>query len=302
MDQISDIFLFARVVASGNLSAAARDIGLSTAAISKRLIRLEERLGVQLLKRTTRGASPTEEGTTYYERCVRILSDIEEAESEISGLDTMPNGLLKVMASISFGRQHIAVHLAEFLDRYPKIHIDLRLTAQAVDFVSQQCDLWIRIGEPEDSRLIARKLAPTYRIICASPEYLKQYGEPQTVQELKNHNCLIIDQPNTRAEQWHFIGPNGPESVRVSGSVRSNDGDVIKHCVLAGVGIAVKASWDIAQQLQDGSLCQILKNYAPPVTNIYALSLQSRHRAGRVRAFIDFLLEKYDSSPYFDKI
>jgi len=300
MDQISDISLFAQVVASGNLSAAARDLGLSTAAISKRLIRLEERLGIQLLTRTTRGASPTEEGSAFYERCVHILGDIEEAEAEISGCELNPTGTLKVIAPIAFGRRHIALHVPEFLARYPKIHLDLRLSAQSVDFVSNQCDVWIRIGEPEDSRLVARKIAPNRRIVCASPLYLERHGEPQTVQDLKHHNCLIIDRPNTRAEQWHFIGPNGPETVRVSGNLRSNDGEVIQRSALAGIGIAVKSTWDAGTLLQDDMLRQILHPYEPPTSNIYAISLQSRHRAGRVSAFIDFLLEKFGSAPYWE--
>jgi DNA-binding transcriptional LysR family regulator len=300
MDQVSDISLFARVVASGNLSAAARDLGISAAAISKRLIRLEQRLGVQLLRRTTRGASPTEEGLAYYERCVRILSDIEEAEAEIGCHDTNPTGTLIVTAPIAFGRQHVAVHMPEFLTRYPKIKLDLRMTAQSVDFVADQCDIWIRIGVPEDSRLIARNLAPNRRVLCASPAYLERHGEPQTLQDLKRHNCLIIDRPNTRVEQWHFNGPDGSEIVHVSGNVRSNDGEVIKHCALSGIGVVMKSIWDVGPLLRKGELVQILKAYESPAT-VYALLLHNRHRARRVSLFIDFLLEKFGPTPYWEQ-
>jgi DNA-binding transcriptional LysR family regulator len=301
MDQISDILLFARVVASGNLSAAARDLGISVAAISKRLIRLEQRLGVQLLRRTTRGASPTEEGLAYYERCVHILSDIEEAEAEIGCCDTNPAGTLIVAVPIAFGQRHINVHMLEFLARYPKIKLELRLTAQSVDFVTEQCDIWILIEEPKDSRLIARNLAPNRRIVCASPAYLERHGEPQTIQDLKRHNCLIIDRPNTRVEQWHFNSPNGLEIVHVSGNVRSNDGEFIKNCVLSGIGIAIKSTWDVGPLLRKGDLVQILKAYEIPVTHIYALSLHGRHRARRISLFIDFLIEKFGPTPYWDK-
>jgi DNA-binding transcriptional LysR family regulator len=301
MDQISDISLFARVVACGNLSAAARDLDISVAAISKRLVRLEQRLGVQLIRRTTRGASPTQEGLAYYERCVHILSEIEEAEGEIGCGDANPAGTLIVMAPIAFGRQHIAVHMPEFLTRYPKIKLDLQLTARAVDFVASQCDVWIWIGEPEDSRLIARKLAPNRRVVCASPSYLECHGEPQTVQDLKHHNCLIIDRPNTRVEQWRFNGPNGPESVHINGNVRSNDGEVIKHCALSGIGITLKSTWDVGLLLRKGDLLHILKDYESLPADVYALLLHGRYRAKRVSLFIDFLIEKFGPVPYWDE-
>jgi DNA-binding transcriptional LysR family regulator len=300
MDKISDISLFSRVVACGNLSSAARDLDISTAAISKRLVRLEERLGVRLLSRTTRGASPTEAGLAYYKHCVNILRDIEEAETEISCGDAKPVGTLNVVAPIAFGRQHIAMHVPEFLIRYPKVRLNLRLTARTVDFVVSQCDIWIRIGNLKDSRLIASKLAPNRRILCASPLYLERYGEPQTIQDLKNHNCLIIDRPDTRSEQWQFIGPNGPEFVLVNGNVRSNDGEVIKHCALSGIGIAVKSTWDVGALLNQGKLRRVLETYESPATNIYALTLSSRRRASRIRVFIDFLQEKFSPTPYWD--
>jgi DNA-binding transcriptional LysR family regulator len=290
MNSISDLALFVRVVSNGSLSAAARQLGVSAAAVSKRLIHLEQSLGVQLLARTTRSLSTTEAGAAYFERCVAILSEIEEAEAEVGMLGATANGVLKVVAPLDFGRLHIAPYVPEFISCYPRIQLDLRLTTQAVDLVADQCDVWIHVGEPEDSRLIACKLAPTQVVVCASPKYLEQYGEPKTPADLKHHNCLILELPNANGH-WHFVGPSGPVAVRVSGNVKSNDGEIITQCATAGVGIAMKAVCDIAAMLRNGELTPILQEYEVPAANIYAVYLPGR--AGKVRAFTKFLAAKY---------
>jgi DNA-binding transcriptional LysR family regulator len=295
MDRISDIVLFVHVVSSGSLSAAARKLGLSTAAVSKRLSQLEERLGAQLVNRTTRNLGPTEAGASYFERCVAIVAEIEEAEAEVGLRGAVPKGALKIIAPIAFGRLHIAPHIPEFMTHYSGVHVDLRLTARTVDFVADQCDIWIRIGEIEDSRLVARKLAPNRRVVCASPEYVKRHGEPKTPADLKGHNCLIVEVPNTRSELWHFVGPSGLVDVRVSGNLRSNDGEVITRGAAAGLGIAVKAIWDVGPMLRSGELIALVKDYAIPAADIYAVYLPSRHRSPAVRAFTSFLLEKYSA-------
>lgn len=300
MDPVSDIALFVRVVASGSLSSAARDLGMSTAAVSKRLARIESRLGAQLVNRTTRSLATTEAGAAYYDRCVRILAEIEEADAEVALQGAAPKGTLKVVAPIAFGRLHIAPHIPDFIARYPDVRIDLQLTAQTVDFVAEHCDMWIRVGEVEDSRLIARRLAPGRRVLCAAPSYLAKHGEPHTPADLQRHNCLIVELPNTRGDFWHFIGPNGPVAVRVTGNVRSNDGEVITRCALAGLGIAVKATWDVGPRLRSGELRPILQEYEVPGANIYAVCLPSRHRAVKVRSFTDFLLERFSEQPYWD--
>jgi DNA-binding transcriptional LysR family regulator len=292
MNSISDFGLFVRVVSNGSLSAAARELGVSTAAVSKRLIHLEQSLGAQLLTRTTRNLSTTRAGAAYFERCVAILSEIEEAEAEVGMLGAAANGVLKVIAPIDFGRSHIAPHVPEFISCYPQIRLDLRLTTQPVDLVADQCDLWIHIGEVEDSRFVVCQLASGRHVVCAAPKYLERYGEPQTPADLKHHNCLTLELPNANG-LWHFVGPNGAIHVRVSGNVRSNDGDIITRCAQAGVGIAMKAVRDVDALLQSGELTPILKEYAIPPANIYAVYLPSRHRPGKVRAFIKFLTTTY---------
>jgi DNA-binding transcriptional LysR family regulator len=299
MDSITDMSVFVRIVARGSLSAAGRELGLSPAVVSKRMARLEERLGVQLLTRTTRRLGLTDDGAAFNERCLHILADIEEAEALARARRVAPRGTLRVMAPISFGR-HLADHLGEFVRLYPEVRVLLNLTTKAVDFVVDDCDVAIRIGELEDSSFIARKLAPNHRILCAAPSYLAAHGEPTSLDELSRHNCLVFGDLQQRVDIWHFVGPEGPVNVRVSGNLKSNDGEMVGAWASAGMGIAIKATWDISPQLRSGQLKVILPGYRIPGEGIFALYPQNHHLSVKVRAFIDFFAERFGPEPYWD--
>jgi DNA-binding transcriptional LysR family regulator len=301
MDSITDMGVFARVVARGSLSAAARELGLSPAVVSKRLARLEERLGVQLLARTTRHLALTDDGAAFHERCITILAEIEEAESLAKAGRVAPRGTLRVTAPISFGRRHLADHLSEFVRLYPEVRVLLNLTSKAADFFDDDCDVAIRIGELEQSSLIARKLAPNHRVLCAAPRYLAERGEPQSLEELRQHNCLVFGDLQQRTDMWHFIGPAGPVNLRISGNLKSNDGEVVGAWACAGMGIAIKATWDIGPQLRSGELQTILPAYRIPGEGIFALYQKSRHLSPKARVFIDFFAGCFGPEPYWDK-
>ena len=207
MDGLTDMALFARVVTAGGLSAAARELGLSPAVVSKRLARLEDRLGARLLHRTTRRISLTDEGAGYFERAQRILAEIEEAEAAVSRADLEPRGTLRVTVPASFGRLHVAPAFPEFLARYPRLRLVVTFTDAVVDIVEGGYDLAVRVAELKDSSLIARKLAPNRRVICAAPAYLERHGVPATPNDLTRHNCLI----HTALGPWTLIGPDGGE-------------------------------------------------------------------------------------------
>jgi DNA-binding transcriptional LysR family regulator len=300
MHEISDMAVFARVIVAGSFSAAARELNLSPAVVSKRIARLEERLDVQLLNRTTRELQATEEGAAYYEHCSRILAEIEEAEAAITEGRVRPHGTLKITASASFGRQHIAPAITDFTKRYPEIHIRLNLTDSMIDLVKEGMDLAIRIGELKDSSLIARKLATNHRVVCASPEYLKRYGEPKTPLDLQHHDCIVLSYPGSQQNDW-FEPVRGQPTVRVSGTLECDNGETIKAWVRAGLGVALKSTWDVGDDLRTGRLKAILTRYPVHRAGIYVLYPPSRHLPVRVRIFIDFLVERFGPEPYWDK-
>ena len=221
---ISDLDIFARVARTGNMSMAGREMGLSPAVVSKRISLLEDRLGARLFQRTTRQLTLTETGEGYFKRVVDILSLVEEAEDYVSRRNTKPRGVLKISAPTSFSRLHITPHLTEFLTRYPDIEIDMQLTDNFVDIIREGFDLAVRIGELEDSSLVARKLAKETRVICASPAYLAAAGTPQRIEDLEAHNCLLAG----AQDEWRLDGPEGACDVRVKGNIRSNSAEFIR--------------------------------------------------------------------------
>ncbi|RMF00203.1 MAG: LysR family transcriptional regulator, partial [Alphaproteobacteria bacterium] len=228
---MSDLEIFARVVTAGNMSAAGREMGLSPAVVSKRISHLEQRLGARLFQRTTRQLTLTEAGQGFYDRVVNILAGIEEAEAYVTRRNTVPRGTLKVTAPTAFGRMHIAPYLCEFLSEFPDIVIDLDLSDSFVDIVGSGFDVAIRVAELEDSSLVARKLAPNNRVICAAPSYLEKHGVPETLADLAKHNCLA---PSAQ-DVWRLQGPEGPTTIRVNGNIRTNSTEVVREAVLTGL-------------------------------------------------------------------
>lgn len=298
MGSLTDMEIFARVVTAGSMSAAGREMGLSPAVVSKRIRRLEERLGARLLQRTTRQIALTEEGQGFYERVVAILASIEEAEAFVSRRNTRPRGTLRISAPTSFGRMHIAPHVEQFLQRNPDLNLSLMLTDDFVDIVGDGYDLAIRIAELENSSLIARRLADNHRVICASPAYLERYGSPASLDDLARHNCLFA----VNQDSWRLEGPDGPVTLRVNGNLQTNSSEVVRECLLAGLGIAQRSTWDVGEQLQRGDLSIVLPEYqASKRVAVHAVYPSRRFLPVKVRVFIDFLAELYGPEPYWDR-
>jgi len=299
-DSLYEMSVFSRVVAAGSLSAAARDLGVSTAGVSRKLAALEARLGVRLLNRTTRRISLTDEGASYHEACNRILAEVEEADAAASARLVEPEGALKVALPASFGHLHIAPLVPHFAARYPKVRLALSLSDRTVNVIEEGFDLAIRIGELEDSSLAARKLAPNRRVVCASPAYLARHGVPRRPEDLRNHNCMITQDFQMAWEYRDPVGKRG--SVRVSGKYACDNWEVLREWALAGLGIALKSTWDVRRQLEEGSLVPLLPGYdfATEVA-IYAVYPHRRYLPAKTRVLIDFLADSFGPEPYWDR-
>ena len=228
MNNLGDLEVFARMVSAGSMSAAGRELGLSPAVVSKRLRRLEDRLGTRLMNRTTRQISLTEAGQGFYERVVAILAGLEEAESFVSRRSNVARGILKISAPTSFGRMHVAPHLQKFFELNPGIQINLNLHDDMTDIVGEGYDLAIRIAELKDSSLVARKLAPVRRVLCATPEYLEKNGTPETLDDLEKHICI----PNHNSETWRLDGTDGSINFKPIGPIQTNSSEVVREAVL----------------------------------------------------------------------
>jgi DNA-binding transcriptional LysR family regulator len=286
-DNLFDMVVFVHVVETGSLSAAARDLHLSVAVISRRLSRLEERLGVRLANRTTRTLSLTEEGAAFHARCVRILGDIEEAETEVTrGRDTA-TGLLRVTSSFAFGRRRLAPLLHEFRQLHPGLQIHLDASDGFANLVESGYDLAIRFGALADSNLIVRQLAPNVRVICAAPTYLERHGRPDAIEDLLRHDCVIYGNPPM--DNWRFADGS---SIRVKGTLSANDGDVAHAWALQGAGLVLKSIWDVDQDIRAGRLEVVLSSLRLSAAPIHAVYPHRRHTAAKVRLCVDFLAKK----------
>ncbi|GJG95191.1 LysR family transcriptional regulator [Cupriavidus pauculus] len=298
MDRIGDIGLFLRVLDLGSISAAARSLDISVAVASQRLQRLERDLGVRLLHRTTRRLHATPEGAVLAEQGRALVDDLEALSSSLRQAGTGITGTLRLTTSASFGRQYVSPLLTEFLRRYPGINVSVNLTDHVLDLVSSGFDLAIRIGTLDDSTLVARKLADNRRLLCASPDYLREHGTPKTPEDLVRHQCLVLVGAQGRADVWRFDDGRGGETpVRVRGRVEANTGELLADAALAGFGIAMHSTWHVCEDLRAGRLVQVLADYPIAVSGIYAVMPQRRLVPPRVRAFVEFLAEKWGESP-----
>lgn len=285
---ISDLDIFARVARTGNMSMAGREIGLSPAVVSKRISLLEDRLGARLFQRTTRQLTLTETGEGYFKRVVDILSLVEEAEDYVSRRNTQPRGVLKVSAPTTFTRLQITPHLPAFSERYPGIELDVHLTDNFVDIIREGFDLAIRIGELEDSTLVAKKIGSEQRVLCAAPRYLKNAGTPKSLGDLEGHNCLLAG----AQDAWKLEGPDGTHEIRVKGNIRSNSADFIRSALVGGLGIALRALWDVQEELARGELEIVLPQYRGVTKNaVYAVYPCREFMPAKVNAFIEFFGE-----------
>src|SRR4051812_15951010 len=258
-DVLQEMAVFSKIVGAGSLSAAARELGQSPALVSRRLAGLESRLGVRLVNRTTRSLSLTVEGTRYYEACARVLADIEEADAEVAAGRVEPRGALKVALPASFGHQHVAPLIPKFAERYPKVELALSLSDRSVNVMDEGFDVAVCIADLRDSSLAARRLAPNRRVVCASPAYLAAHGTPRTPEDLAKHSCLVV---SDFTANWEYKTRDGRStSVRVQGRYACDNWEVMRQWALAGLGIALKSTWDVYRQLDDGSLIALLPEY-----------------------------------------
>jgi DNA-binding transcriptional LysR family regulator len=300
MQDLERMAIFARVVDDKSFSAAARRLNLSTSRVSKQVTQLERSVGARLLNRTTRALSLTEAGAAFYEHCVRIVEELEEAKLAVSRLHSEPRGLLRISVPVAFGRLHVATILPEFLAAYPDLKIDMVTTDRFVDLAEEGYDVVVRIVDQPAPNLVARKLASVHRKMVATPDYFAQHGVPQTLEDLDKHNCLTYTYFNPQ-DPWRLRGPNNEISVRASGNLRVNDDDALAEAVLRGLGLALLPTFIIGKELQAGHLQSVLSEFIPVERHIYAVYLASRHVSAKVRAFIDYLLKRYGPEPYWDR-
>ncbi|MEH2613066.1 LysR family transcriptional regulator [Bradyrhizobium sp. AZCC 1693] len=295
---LGDIETFARVVAASSMTAAASELGVAVGVVSKRIQRLEAKLGARLIERTTRRLLLTEAGEGFYQRVNRILEAFEEAIEFTSEISTSLRGVLRVTAPTSFGRMHVAPYLPRFLESHPSLEIDLDLSDDYVDIVGRGFHVAIRIGELADSSLISRKLAPIHRVLCAAPSYIARFGEPETIADLSAHNLLAPDNQDC----WSLEGPEGGVMLPVRGRLRTNSSEVVREAVVAGFGVALRSTWDVGAELASGELRAVLPAYrSPGRIGLFALYPSRDLMPVKVRTFVDFVAGLYGLRPYWDR-
>lgn len=293
MDSFSDIAFFALLVKQGSMATTAQELGLTPPAVSKRLAAIEKRLGVRLLQRTTRQISLTPEGETYLNQGAQVLASLEELEHSVSGSRSSPKGVIKIGATLGFGRRYIAPAIAKFSDLYPEVEVQLTLNDRPINIVEKGLDVVIRFGELPDVRLTARLLANNHRVLCAAPSYLKKMGAPETPKDLSKHQCLFIREADESYGTWHFHQGQKAETIKVHGPLTSNDGESVIKWALEGRGIMVRSIWDAAQYLSSGQLMEILPDWDLPSADIYAVFPTRNNLSAKTRAFVDFLVDEF---------
>lgn len=293
MSQTLDLSFFYLLANKGSLAATARELGVTPPAVSKRLTALEARLGIRLVNRTTRSMSLTSEGELYFSQAARILTQIDELEQMVSSSRATPKGLIRVNASLGFGRRHIGPALAAFYAQYPEVEIQLEISDHPLDLATHGFDLGIRFGTLPDAAFHARKIASNRRLLCASPLYLDKFGTPQKLSDLQNHNCIFIRQNESPYGVWSFTNGGHTDNIKVHGALGCNDGEVALNWALEGYGILLRAEWDIARYVRSGRLRLVLEDQTPTRADVYAVYPQQLHLSARVRSLIDFLIERF---------
>ncbi|GGD76460.1 LysR substrate-binding domain-containing protein [Caballeronia grimmiae] len=291
--QPTDLSFFSTLAASGSLSAAARELGLTAAAVSKRLTQMEARAGVPLVNRTTRRMMLTPEGELYLEHARRILDQIDELSELLGSARKSPKGLLRVNATLGFGRSHVGPAISRFVARHPQVSVQLQLSVAPPPLTDDSFDVCIRFGEPPDTRVIARRLAANRRLLCASPAYIAAHGMPGTPHDLARHNCIGIRQGDEAYGVWRLTTGRGAsrktEAVRIKGNLTTNDGEIAVKWALEGHGILMRAEWDLEDYLADGRLVAVLPEHETPNADIYAVYSKRHQMSARIRAFVDFI-------------
>ncbi|WP_151637179.1 LysR substrate-binding domain-containing protein [Noviherbaspirillum aerium] len=293
MDRLTDLSFFSLLIRSGSLAAAAQELGVTPPSISKRLAGLESRLRVRLLNRTTRRISLTPEGELYLAEGQRIISDLDALEQRITGRADTPKGLLKVSATLGFGRRHLMPVISAFARKFPDVEVQMHLSDRPVNLAEHGFDIGIRFGELPDTRMTARKLASNRRFICASPSYLGQRGMPLHPRELSKHECIFLRESDETYGTWHFNCKGRQETVKVRGQLNTNDGESALGWALEGHGIVIRSEWDVSAYLRSGRMKKILEDWDLPPADIYIVYPTKHNLSAKTRAFVDFMLESF---------
>lgn len=302
MDKFGDIDLFVRVVRAGGLAAAGREIGLSPASVTARINGLEKRYGARLLNRTTRRVSVTEVGQGFYQASIGILADLAEAESQLVSSRSQLTGPVRISAPSDLGQQHIAPLLSKLVKKHKDIVPHLHLSDGVVNLVELNVDMAIRYGEPSDSSLIAKRLASSRRVLCASKAYLKKNGTPKRPDDLKQHNCLAMVRQMEPLTHWHFSKGRQEQMIPINPACSSSDGALIRQWAIEGLGIAMKSMVDIAEDVKAKRLVTVLNGYAPDFqrvsserhADVYVVYPTRHYVPERVRTFIDMLEQHFN--------
>jgi LysR family transcriptional regulator, transcriptional activator for dmlA len=288
----SDMDFFVLLARRESFVETAREIGISASAVSRRLARLEGRLGVRLMNRTTRRVSLTGEGEVYFSKAMRLLGDIDELENSLRSGQEKPSGLLRLNATFGFSRAHIAPTVSAFCDAYPDVEVQLVVSDAPMNLIEQGFDLNVRFGNPPSSNLIQRVLQRNRRFMCASTRYLEKHGKPESLQDLRNHNCIVLRQEHDIYDIWRFDDRSGESpSVRINGRLSTNDGEMAREWMLRGHGIMLRSEWDIAHHVREGRLQIVLPDYFQ-TANITVIYPERHNLTAKVRVFIDLLAER----------
>jgi DNA-binding transcriptional LysR family regulator len=300
MDRFKELATFVEVAQRGSLSAAAREEGITPAMVGRRIDQLEERLAVKLFKRSTRKVTLTPEGATFYEDCHRLLADLRAAEDALTVGAKNAAGRLIVTAPTAFGRRHVAPHLAAFVAAHPHLAVTLHLSERVVDLKNERFDLAIRIADLKSADLVAVKLAQNHRVVCGAPAYFKRAGKPRSLEDLARHNCLVTSTEDGTADSWTFQDRGRPVSVKVSGNLQCNDGEVLTRWALSGQGLAWRSAWEVSEEIKRGRLVSVLDDFSVPGNNIYAVFPERHLLPAKVRFFIEHLKEAFGDPPYWE--
>lgn len=302
MDRLQGMRAFTRVVELNGFAAAARAMGLSRSVVNRSVINLENELGTQLLRRSTRRVTPTETGLAFYDRCVQILGDVDEAIASIKELQDHPTGNLRMNAPMTFGTRHLAPVVSEFMSRHPDVHVEVVLNDRFIDLIEEGFDLTLRVSEPVVlSSLISREICPAKRLLCASPGYLDQHGEPGDPGDLRKHRCLQYGYSGM-ASHWRLTGTEGEQSYPIRCAMWSNNGEILKTAALDSQGIALLPTFIVGDALQAGTLRSVLPDHTPAPLVLSALYPRNRHLSAKVRLFIDLLETRFTHRPHWDLI
>ena len=293
MDRFAAINAFARVVEAGSFARAADRLGVSVSSVSRHVTELEAHLRARLLNRTTRSLSLTEAGRAFHERSVQLLADLEEAEESAGAGAAVPRGTLRLTCGVSFGTHYLAPAIAEFAARHPDVRFDVELSDRTVDLVDEGFDVAVRIGPVGGQNLVARRVGSTQLVCCAAPDYLARHGEPRTTADLAQHQCLVYEYAPQR-DVWPFVDAGGRASgVRVGGPLHANNGAFLAGLALAGRGITYEPDFIVGPDVRAGRLVPILRAFAPPASAIHVVYPSRRHLSAKVRAFADFVIERF---------